>query len=168
MSLARNPNMPYVTAGCQDRPYERMAVQSHVHVPAADVCADCDGRPSYLAPEEVTREPFRISVKTVVILVAAAFFALSMIYLNLLTKRAGLMKEGQAIYAEMQAMEKEMIVLKEQLAKAQEPNSLRYQASRLGMINSEGVVPTEIYAPDTRPAQADFSLSAGNVRASME
>jgi len=54
------------------------------------------------------------------------------------------------------------------LARAQEPNSLRYQASRLGMINSEGVVPTEIYAPNTRPGQADFSLSAGQARASME
>lgn len=168
MSLARNPNMPYVAAGRQERPYERMAVQSHVYVPAADVCADCDGHPSYLASGDIAREPFRISFKTVVILAAAALFVLSMIYLNTAARRASLYKEGQAIYAEMQAMEKEMIVLKEQLAKAQEPNSLRYQASRLGMINSEGVVPTEIYAPDTRPAQADFSLSAGNVRASME
>ncbi|MBR1606360.1 MAG: hypothetical protein IJ664_01505 [Clostridia bacterium] len=168
MSLARNPSMPYIAAGRQERPYERMAVQSHVHVPAADVCADCDGRPSFQAPGEVAREPFRISFKAVVILVAAAVFVLSMIYLNAVARRASLYKEGQAIYTEMQAMEKQMVVLKEQLAKAQEPNSLRYQASRLGMINSEGVVPTEIYAPDTRPAQADFSLSAGNVRASME
>lgn len=168
MSLARNPNMPYVAAGRQERPYERMAVQSHVHVPAADVCADCDGRPSYLAPGEVTREPFRISLKSVVILVAAALFILSMIYLNIVARGASLMKEGQAIYTEMKTMEKDMVVLKEQLAKAQEPNSLRYQASRLGMINSEGVVPTEIYAPNTRPGQADFSLSAGQARASME
>ena len=168
MSLARNPNMPYVAAGRQDRPYERMAVQSHVYVPAADVCADCDGRPSFLATGKVRREPFRLSIKTVVILAAAALFVLSMIYLNTAARRASLYKEGQAIYAEMQAMEKEMDVLKEQLARAQEPNSLRYQASRLGMINSEGVVPTEIYAPNTRPGQADFSLSAGQARASME
>ena len=168
MSLARNPNMPYVAAGRQDSPYERMNVRSHVYVPDADVRADCDGRPAYQAPATLRREPFRISMKVVVIVVAVAFFILAMRCISFKAKRAGIVKTGQQIFSEIQTLDQDILVLKEQIAKAQEPNKLCYQASqRLGMINSEGVVPNEIYAPDTRPQQADHSLSAGSARASL-
>ena len=33
MSLARNPEMPYIAAGRQENPHERMSVRSHVYVP---------------------------------------------------------------------------------------------------------------------------------------
>ena len=169
MSLARNPDMPYVSAGRQDSPYERMNVRSHVYVPDADVREDCDGRPAYMAPAGVRHEPRRISVKTMVVFVAAALFVLSMFYISAVARRAGVYKEGQSLYNEIQSLDRDIILLKAQIAKAQEPNNLRYQASqRLGMINSEGVEPIEIYAPETRPAPADFSLSAGVDRPSLD
>ena len=82
MSLARNPNMPYVSAGRQDSPFERMNVRSNVYVPDADARADCDGRPAYQAPADARRQPFGISVKVFVILVAAALFILAMFYIR--------------------------------------------------------------------------------------
>ena len=161
MSLARNPEAPYNCAGRQEYPNERMNVRSHVYVPDADVCEDCDGRPAYTAPAGIRREPRRISVKALVIVVAAAMFVLAMFYISAVAKRAAVYKEGQSIYNEIQSLDRDITVLKAQIAQAQEPNNLRYQAAqRLGMINSEGVEPIEIYAPDTRPATADFSLSA--------
>lgn len=169
MSLARNPNMPYVAAGRQDSPYERINVRSHVHVPDADARADCDGRPAYQAPAALRREPFRISMKLVVIVVAVALFIVGMRCVSVKARRAAILKTGQSIYSEIQTLDRDILVLKEQIAKAQEPNTLCYQASqRLGMINSEGVVPNEICAPDTRPLQADHSLSAGKARASLD
>lgn len=169
MSLARNPNMPYAVAGKQERPYERMSVRSNVYVPDADVCADCDGRPAYTAPAGVRREPYRISMKAVVLIVAAAAFVLGMFYVSALAKRAGVYKAGQQVYNEIQTLNGDIIVIQEQIAQAQDPNKLRYEASqRLKMINSEGVTPIEIFAPETRPAQAENSLSAGAARASME
>lgn len=168
MSLARNPNMPYVAAGRQESPFERMSVRSNVNVPSADACADCDGRPSYRAPGETARAPFSISFKTVFIVVAAAAFILFMLYVSEIARQASLSKEKQRIFNEMQSTAQEMIVLQEKLAKAQEPNALRYRAAQLGMVNYEGVEVHEIYAPDTRPATADNSLSAGMARASME
>lgn len=168
MSLARNPEMPYISAGQQQSPYERMNVRSHVYVPDADAREDCDGRPAYMAPSQVRREPMRISMKAVIIVMAVALFALSMFYVHALAQRAGVYKEGQAIYNEIQSLDRDIDLLKAQIAKAQEPNNLRYQASqRLGMINSEGVTPIEIYAPETRPMTADISLSAGMDRASL-
>lgn len=166
MSLARNPNMPYVTAGRQKSPYERMNVRSHVYVPDADAHADYDGRPTYTAPVKARHEAMRISMKTVVVAVTVALFILGMLYISALSKRAGIYKEGQSIYNEIQTLDRDIIVLKEQIAKAQEPNNLRYQASqRLGMINSEGKEPIEIYAPETRPGTAVHSLAAGQERA---
>lgn len=168
MSLARNPNMPYVAAGRQDSPYERMSVRSHVYVPDADARADYDGRNVYTAPTAARREPMRISLKTVVITVAVTLFIFCMLYIAAVSKRAGIYKEAQSIYNEIQSLDREMIVLKEEIAKAQEPNNLRYQASqRLGMINSEGMEPIEIYAPETRPGTAVPSLAAGQDRASL-
>ena len=167
MSLARNPDMPYVSAGRQSSPYERMNVRSHVYVPDADVREDCDGRPAYTAPAGIRREPFRISVRVMVAVVAVAMFVMAMLAVSAMAKRAGIYKEAQSVYSEIQSLKSEIGLLEAQIAQAQEPNNLRYQASqRLGMINGEGVEPTEIYAPDTRPATADFSLSAGSGRTS--
>lgn len=168
MSLARNPNMPYVAAGRQERPFERMSVRSNVNVPSADACADCDGRPSYRAPGESVRTPFSFSFKTIFIVMVATGFVLLMLYTSEVARQASLTKEKQAIFNEIQSTAQEMIVLKEKLAEAQEPNALRYRAAQLGMVNYEGVEIHEIYAPDTRPATADNSLSAGMARASME
>jgi len=169
MSLARNPSMPYVAAGRQSLPFERMNVRSNVYVPDADARVDCDGRPAYMAPADTRRQPYRMSVKTVIILVAAAVFILSMFYISALAKRASVYKAGQSIYNEIQSLNGEIVVLREKIAKAQEPNTLRYQASqRLGMINSEGVEPIEIFAPDTRPGLPDSSLSAGLGRTSPD
>lgn len=168
MSLARNPNVSYAAAGQQERPFERMGVRSNVRVPAADVCVDCDGRPAYTVPAGAEREAFTIPVKAVVILVGLAMFVFSMLYVSALTKRASLYKEGQAIYTEMMTVEKDMTVLKAQLAKALEPNTLRFKASQLDMIDSKGKERDVIYAPETRPAQAETSLSAGMTRASID
>ena len=166
MSLARNPNMPYVSAGRQDSPFERMNVRSNVYVPDADARADCDGRPAYQAPADARRQPFGISVKVFVILVAAALFILAMFYISAVARRAAIVKEGQRVYSEIQSLDREILQLKEEIAKAQEPNNLCYQASyRLGMINGKGVEPIEIDAPDMRPRTASPSLAAGAERA---
>ena len=170
MSLARNPNMPYQMAGQQFRPTEKMNVRSHVHVPDAEACVDYDGRCSYAAPATVRRrEAYLLSMKTGVLVVAAALFVMSMLYISAVAKRAGVYKAGQQIVDEMAAMDQQMIELKEKIASAQEDAQIRYQAAqRLGMISNQGIETIEIYAPDTRPLRAENSLSAGNVRAFLD
>ena len=162
MSLARNPNVRYSVAGRQALPFEKMHVCSHVYVPAADACADCDGQPVY-APPAARRQAYHVTMKTVVILAAAAIFVLSMLYISAVAKRASVYKTGQRLYDEIQEMDRQAVMLQAKIEEAQASNNLRYQASqRLGMINSEGVQPIEIEAPMTRPLQTENSLSASS------
>ena len=168
MSLARNPEMPYVSAGRQDNPYQRLNVRSNVYVPDAEARADYDGRPAFTAPAAVRREPFRISIKPFVLVTGLALCVMCMLYLSALSRSAALVKSGQALLDEIQMLESEADVLRQQIAQAQEPNALRYTAAQLGMINSEGVTPEKIYAPDTRPAQADNTPFGGVSRAQSD
>lgn len=168
MSLARNPNMPYVVAGRQPQPFERMRVHSNVHVPAAEARADFDGRMSYSAPDSVhrTRRRTGISLRFSVLLVGAVVTVLMFNYLSAVAERSALYKTRQAIVNDMQSMQKEIAELQVEVAQARDSSTICYQAAqRLGMVSSQGVQPIEIYAPDTRPANADYSLSVGSAAA---
>ena len=166
MSLARSPGMPYVAAGRSAQPYERISVRSNVHAPGGEAGPEWDGRPVYTAPAIVRREPLRIPMKAAIVLVALTAFILAMLYISAVARRAAVYKAGQRIYSEIQEMDRSMTVFEEQIAQSQDANKLRYLASqRLGMINSEGVTPIEIYAPDTRPARLEYSLSTGSMLA---
>ena len=170
MSLTRNPSMPYQAAGSIFQPAEKMHVHSHVHVPCAEAREDYDGRASYAAPANVRRQQqVRVSIKTVVLLSAVAMFVLAMFYISAVAKRASVYKERQLILDQMRSTQSQIVVLQEEIAKAQEESNIGYQAvHRLGMESSLGKEVNEIYAPNTRPAYADFSLSAGSVRAAAD
>ena len=151
MSLARNPNMPYAVAGRQTQPFERMHVHSNVRVPAAEASVDYDGRMSYSAPNSVRRRREYAGVP----MRAAAALVVIAVY-----------KNRQQIVNDMQSLQKEITELQVEVARARDSSTICYQAAqRLGMVSSQGVKPIEIYAPNTRPANADSSLSAGSVAA---
>ena len=164
MSLARNPNMPYAVAGRQTQPFERMHVHSNVRVPAAEASVDYDGRMSYSAPNSVRRrrEYAGVPMRAAAALVVIAVFILSIFYLSAVSNRSAVYKNRQQIVNDMQSLQKEIT----ELQVARDSSTICYQAAqRLGMVSSQGVKPIEIYAPNTRPANADSSLSAGSVAA---
>lgn len=169
MSLARNSQMPYVTAGRQEMPSQRISVRSNVYVPDADARDDYDGRPaSYKAPAQIRREPVTVSMKLVVVAVFAAMFVLAMFYLSGVAKRASVYKEGQAIWNEIQSYERGIVETQEKIAQELNGNQLQVKAVELGMEKGDSVTPRKISAPDTRPFLADSSLTAGSARASVE
>ena len=170
MSLARNPSMPYHSAGRMFQPSEKMHVHSHVHMPAAEAREDYDGRACYAAPASVRRhEQISVSMKAVVLISALTLFVLAMFYVSAMAKRADVYKERQRMLDQMRFAQSQIVVLQEEIAKAQEESSIGYQAvHRLGMESSLGKEINEIYAPNTRPAYADFSLSAGGARAAAD
>lgn len=169
MSLARNPRMPYIAAGRQEIPGARMNVRANVYVPGAEAREDCDGRSAYKAPAASRRAPITISLKAVLVLVSIAVFVLAMMYVSAVAKRAALYKEGQALYSEIQSIRRNIIVLQEQIGSSLTSKNLEYRASHdLGMVYSDGVVPVEIKAPDTRPWQVDYSLSAAANRTALD
>lgn len=168
MSLARNPNMPYAVAGRQTQPFERMHVHSNVRVPAAEASVDYDGRMSYSAPNSVRRrrEYAGMPMRAAAALVVIAVFILSIFYLSAVSNRSAVYKNRQQIVNDMQSLQKEITELQVEVARARDSSTICYQAAqRLGMVSSQGVKPIEIYAPNTRPANADSSLSAGSVAA---
>lgn len=168
MSLARNPNMTYAAAGRQTQPFERMHVHSNVHVPAAEASVDYDGRMSYSAPNSVRRrrEYAGVPMLAAVVVLAFTLFIVGGFYGAAVANRSAAYKQRQAIIDDMQSLQKEIMDLQVKVAQACQSSTICYQAAqRLGMVSSQGVKPIEIYAPNTRPAYADSSLSAGSVAA---
>ena len=83
-----------------------------------------------------------------------------------MSNRSAVYKNRQQIVNDMQSLQKEITELQVEVARARDSSTICYQAAqRLGMVSSQGVKPIEIYAPNTRPANADSSLSAGSVAA---
>ncbi len=170
MSLARSQNMAYAMAGRQPSPFEKMHVHSHVHVPNAEACEDAASRAVYEAPPQAHRRrgDMTLSMRTVLVLTVLAVAAVAVSYISARADYARFNKQRQELIDEMQQAQREIIVLKEEVAKARESSNICYQAAqRLGMVSSQGMEMIEIYAPDTRPDNADFSLSASSAVASL-
>ncbi len=170
MSLARSQNMTYAAAGRQPRSFEKMHVHSHVHVPNAEACEDTAARPVFTAPPQAQRKrrEVTLSMGTTLVLTVLAVAAVAVCYISARVDYTHYNKQRQELLNEMQAAQREIIVLKEEVAKARESSNICYQAAqRLGMVSSQGMEMIEIYAPDTRPDNADFSLSAGSAVASL-
>lgn len=168
MSLTRNPNMSYATAGRQSQPFEKMYVRSNVHVPSAEVGADFDGRTSYSAPNSIRHKRgymgLPLGMSSVVLMLA--FAVMAAIYLYTSAQGVALSTQRHELMNDLYTLQSSINKLEEDAIKVRDSSKICYQAAqKLGMISSQSIEPIEINAPETRPVLAEFSLSAGKAQA---
>lgn len=162
VSLTRNPNMPYISAGQQSAPYERMRVRSNVYVPDAEAGSDnYDGRPAYQAPQTIGRIPITISLRAALIVVAATVMTFAVLCLSAAAKRASLVRQGRLICEEIRVLEMNGEVLDLRLSNAKEETSICYTAARdLQMIDGVYAAREAVYAPSTRPGNTEKEMAS--------
>ena len=163
MQKARN--VQYAAAGVQALPGMRMNVRSNVRLPDSEAGTACVMEQEPYCASRTRLQPPKahvtIPARVAVLFLCGLFLVFGWLIVGKASQRAQIAKNISQIQDGICQTCQEKRQLEQDLVKAKDSVRICYEAvQRLGMIASTGVNSVRVVAPDTRPAQTAYSVTA--------
>ncbi|MBE5787212.1 MAG: hypothetical protein E7324_06685 [Clostridiales bacterium] len=154
--------MQYAMAGVQMQPAMVMNVRSNVRVPDAEAGCDAyESRTPYRAEQAPPAArpqpslPYRVAIPFLLVLFLAFFWMTA----DKLIQRSQLSGNIDAMESSIKVLTAENMVLTEQVKANRDQARIGYLAQQMRLISSDGVETVMVIAPDTRPQEAQMTVT---------
>ena len=151
----------YVLAGSQMYSFERIVVSDHVDVPDFPA-QEQDARVPFKASKEKTKRRFGVSLPWALLMIVLTIAIMSSISLSAVQEARALRDEIAQLQNKYTAIERERLLLNEQLSVARDSNFICYYASQtLGMklaLHNETI---QVTAPNTSSSGVSWAADTG-------
>ena len=165
--MQKGKTVQYAAAGVQAMPGMRMNVRSHVHIPDAEAGSEnrMDRQPYYACgPQKpVSNRCATIPTHVAILFLTAVFVFFGSLVLHKAVQRAQLSKDISAMETSIAKTLQDNTLLAVDVMEARDSSRICYEAAqRLGMVASSGMDAVPVQAPDTRPENNNYTLTASS------